>query len=76
MDKLDPTLMSYLKGPYGAAGLPSITDVSLMQKALPGYGKSINIFIFNIINFLLFRRFVRLRKSWRRCGIWHGIQLF
>lgn len=38
MDKLDPTLMSYLKGPYGAAGLPSISDVSLMQKALPGYG--------------------------------------
>lgn len=41
MDKLDPTLMSYLKGPYGAAGLPSITDVSLMQKALPGYGDSL-----------------------------------
>jgi hypothetical protein len=33
--------MSYLKGPYGAAGLPSITDVSLMQKALPGYGDSL-----------------------------------
>lgn len=41
MDKLDPTLMSYLKGPYGAAGLPSISDVSLMQKALPGYGDSL-----------------------------------
>ena len=39
MDKIDPTLMSYLKGPYGTSGLPSITDVSLMQKALPGYGK-------------------------------------
>ncbi|CBY36737.1 unnamed protein product [Oikopleura dioica] len=38
MDKIDPTLMSYLKGPYGTSGLPSITDVSLMQKALPGYG--------------------------------------
>lgn len=44
MDKLDPTLMSYLKGPYGAAGLPSISDVSLMQKALPGYGKIWHIY--------------------------------
>jgi len=44
MDKLDPTLMSYLKGPYGAAGLPSITDVSLMQKALPGYGDSLGAY--------------------------------
>ena len=39
MDKIDPTLMSYLKGPYGAASLPSLNDVNKMQLALPGYGK-------------------------------------
>lgn len=38
MDKIDPTLMSYLKGPYGAASLPSLNDVNKMQLALPGYG--------------------------------------
>ena len=39
MDKIDPTLMSYLKGPYGAASLPSLNDVNKMQLALPGYGE-------------------------------------
>ena len=39
MDKIDPTLMSYLKGPYGAASLPSLNDVNKMQLALPGYGQ-------------------------------------
>lgn len=47
MDKIDPTLMSYLKGPYGTSGLPSITDVSLMQKALPGYGKFTELELFS-----------------------------
>ena len=42
MDKIDPTLMSYLKGPYGAASLPSLNDVNKMQLALPGYGESKN----------------------------------
>ena len=32
--------MSYLKGPYGAASLPSLNDVNKMQLALPGYGES------------------------------------
>ena len=41
MDKIDPTLMSYLKGPYGAASLPSLNDVNKMQLALPGYGKGV-----------------------------------
>ena len=44
MDKIDPTLMSYLKGPYGAASLPSLNDVNKMQLALPGYGKYENDF--------------------------------
>ena len=52
MDKIDPTLMSYLKGPYGTSGLPSITDVSLMQKALPGYGKLLS-FKFLLEEFLI-----------------------
>ena len=49
MDKIDPTLMSYLKGPYGAASLPSLNDVNKMQLALPGYGESKNINIIGTV---------------------------
>ena len=52
MVKIDPTLMSYLKGPYGTGGLPSITDVSLMQKALPGYGKFLSFKLLLEKNFI------------------------